>query len=483
MEEFDIDPLAVEDASKLVGEFAEELKRQDATAEARQVEQATEEQALKEQADPRESEQWGLKAYAKEAQSILSGGVQDTASSVATFPERTIDAISGEMAQERKEKGFYEPEWQPFKSYEDPIVTKTWWGKLLRGTVHFGTMALGTVAAAKGLAVSGIPLLAGGASALLKAGSLTRAAGIGAASDLISKESDGHNALGSLRKHYGWMDTPLTTKDTDHPIMMKFKNIVEGMGIGLAFDSAAMLIGRGSTKVRNQIRMRNQSVENQTLEAGLAQLRKGETEFRADKNAPIADRHQGAHTSEVDPEVARDQLRRTRQEWGSEDGSTGSVTTPVERERIARESGTTDDIIETNLRKLMSASRFQAELDAVKGNKQAMLDKWADAIQGHMEITQGRNPLDMTPEEYLDKLYRNNSVIDGDEIWGAKEVVIGDLVVGSLLKMLRDIGIAGREIMDLVSIDDIDGPAKQIVDTMLTALFQTKKFDHHLLYQ
>ena len=39
-------------------------------------------------------------------------------------------------------------------------------------------MALGTVAAAKGLAVTGIPLLAGGANALLKAGSLTRAAGM-----------------------------------------------------------------------------------------------------------------------------------------------------------------------------------------------------------------------------------------------------------------------------------------------------------------
>ena len=139
------------------------------------------------------------------------------------------------MQERKKEKGYYEPEWQPFNSYDDPIVTKTWWGKLLRGTVHFGTMALGTIAAAKGLALTGIPLLAGGAGALLKAGSLTRAAGVGALSDLVSKESDGHNALGSLRKQYGWMDTPLTTKDTDHPIMMKFKNIVEGMGTGLAF--------------------------------------------------------------------------------------------------------------------------------------------------------------------------------------------------------------------------------------------------------
>ena len=212
MEEFDIDPLAVQDATRLAGEFADELVRQDATAEATQVEQAAEDKALKEQADPRESENWGLKAYAKEAQSILSGGVQDTASSVATFPERTIDALSGEMKKEKQEKGYYEPEWQPFNSYDDPIVTKTWWGKLLRGTVHFGTMALGTVAAAKGLALTGIPLLAGGAGALLKAGSLTRAAGIGALSDLVSKESDGHNALGSLRKPVSYTHLTLPTK-------------------------------------------------------------------------------------------------------------------------------------------------------------------------------------------------------------------------------------------------------------------------------
>ena len=41
--------------------------------------------------------------------------------------------------------------------------------------------------------------------------------------------------------------------------------------------------------------------------------------------------------------------------------------------------------------------------------------------------------------------------------------------------MARDTGIAGREIMDFVSVDDIDGPAKQIFDTMLVALEQTKR--------
>ena len=475
MEEFELDPSAVEDAAQLVGEFGQREKQNEATAEAKQLEYDTEQKALTEQADPREADQWGLKAVAKEAQSAVTGGFQDTASSVATFPERTIDALSGEMAQEKKEKGFYEPDWQPFNSYSDPIVTKTWWGNLMRGAVHFGTMALGTVAAAKGLAVTGIPLLAGGATALLKAGSLTRAASIGALSDTVSKTSDGHNAIGTLTKHYGWADTPLTTKDTDHPIMMKIKNIIEGMGIGIAFDGALWVIGKGGSKVKQQIIARNNSVEKQTIEAGLAQLRKGETEFRADKNAPIADRHQGAHISEVDAQTAREQLGRTRNEWGSEDGSTGSVTTPVQRERVAREGGTTDEIVEDTLRKLLSSDKFARELDAVKGDRKLLADTYRDAIIGFKNIVEGRNVTDMTPEEFLADLFAKNNIINDEAIWTAENVVVGDLVVGSLLKQLRDTGIAGREIMDLVSLDDIDGPAKQIVDTMLTALFQTKK--------
>ena len=475
MEEFELDPSAVEDAAQLVGEFGQREKQNEATAEAKQLEYDTEQKALTEQADPREADQWGLKAVAKEAQSAVTGGFQDTASSVATFPERTIDALSGEMAQEKKEKGFYEPDWQPFNSYSDPIVTKTWWGNLMRGAVHFGTMAVGTVAAAKGLAVTGIPLLAGGATALLKAGSLTRAASIGALSDTVSKTSDGHNAIGTLTKHYGWADTPLTTKDTDHPIMMKIKNIIEGMGIGIAFDGALWVIGKGGSKVKQQIIARNNSVEKQTIEAGLAQLRKGETEFRADKNAPIADRHQGAHISEVDAQTAREQLGRTRNEWGSEDGSTGSVTTPVQRERVAREGGTTDEIVEDTLRKLLSSDKFARELDAVKGDRKLLADTYRDAIIGFKNIVEGRSVTDMTPEEFLADLFAKNNIINDEAIWTAENVVVGDLVVGSLLKQLRDTGIAGREIMDLVSLDDIDGPAKQIVDTMLTALFQTKK--------
>ena len=208
------------------------------------------EQVSKEvQDDPRNAENWGAKALIKEGQSILSGGLQDTASSLATFPERTVDALSGEMQQQREETGEYRPDWTPFGAYDNPIETKTWWGKQLRGLVHFGTLAAGTVLSAKALAATGLGAgVAGGARALLGAPSLIRAAGIGAASDLISKESDGMTAMGALRERYGWFDTPLATRDTDSPVVMKIKNIVEGMGIGLFFDGLAYAMGKGSQK-------------------------------------------------------------------------------------------------------------------------------------------------------------------------------------------------------------------------------------------
>ena len=430
--------------------------------------------------DPRNSENWGLGGVARELGSAIQGGLQDTASSVTTFAERTADALSGEMQREKEEKGFYRPEWDPFVDYDDPIITKTWWGKLLRGTVHFGSMAVGTVLAAKGLAVTGIPLLAAGGTALMNMGNVSRAIAIGGLSDLVSKESDGHNALGSLRDHYGWIDTPLSTRDTDHPIMMKMKNIVEGMGIGLAFDGVGFLLGKGSRGVKNQIIKRNASIEDQTTTQALAQLRRGETEFRADKNKPVAARHQGAHTSTVEPGQAREQLKKTRTDWGSEDGSTGGVTTAVERERIARYSGTTDEIVETTLKGLMSDEKFKVELESVKGNRKALADVWRDAVTEFHKITDGREAMDMSPEEYLSDLFEKQKAVlpMGDEVfetWSAETVVTADLVVGDLLKKLRDTGIAGRELANYVALDDIDGPAKQIVDTMLTALYQTKK--------
>ena len=467
----DIDFIA-DKTREAIDEFRQ---REQARQVAAQQDIQKEEQAVSEQVDPRNAETWGAKALIKEGQSILSGGLQDTASSLATFPERTIDALSGEMQREKEEKGKYTPEWTPFNSYDNPIETKTWWGKQLRGLVHFGSLALGTVAAAKAVAATGVVTIPAGLVGLTTS-SLARGAAIGAVSDLISKESDEQNVLGALRQRYGWADTPLATKDTDHPVMMKIKNIVEGMGIGLVFDGVAYTLKKGSQPVVDQIIKRNKSLDDQTLEAGVAQLRRAETEFRADKNRPLAEPHQGAHISQVEPELARTQLSRTRKEWGAEEGSAGSVTTPVERERIAQFGETDDATVERIAKTLMSSEKFAKELKAAKGDRKALADKFREHVDAHQRITQGREAGDMSAREYLkDVIESQKDMVDGIEILTSKDVVTLDLVVGTLLKQLRDTGIAGREIADIVDIDAIDGPTKQIVDTMLSALFLTKK--------
>jgi len=457
-------------------EYLEDITESREEQEVKQQEEAvTEEKAEQVQADPRNADKWGLKAVAEELKSVGVGGLQDTASSLMTFPERTADALTGEISRERKEKGFYRPEWDPLVDHDNPIITKTWWGKLLRGTVHFGSMAAAIIPAAKvtaaRLGITGTGILAN---------SLVRAAGVGAASDLISKESDAENALGMLRDRYGWIDTPISTRDTDHPIMMKLKNIVEGMGIGLVFDSALMALGKGSDAVKATIANRQKSVELQTLRKGIQELRRNEYGFRGSKNKPVADPHQAAHISEEDPFIVWEQQKRIRKEWGAEDGSTGSVTTPVQRERVAREADISEEVVEDVLRKLYSKEKFRKTIEAVGGSRKRLVEVFGDSIAAHQRMTLGRNAADMTSGEYLKELFESFDIYDKgtpDQIQTitSRNVVAADLVVGTLIRQLRDLGIAGREIADFADLGDIDGPADQIVDTMLTALTEVKK--------
>ena len=481
----EIDEAGLDQAIQAGAEFLEEMDRSQAARQVAQEEEQKEEtQALATQADPRDADKWGVKALAKEGQSILTGGLQDTASSLATFPERTVDMFTGEMARERKTAEGYRPEWDPFTDHDNPIITKTWWGKLLRGTVHFGSMAAAIIPAAKVTAArTGISL------GVLGTNSLIRAAAVGAASDTLSRESDGHNALGALREHHGWFDTPLSTRDTDHPLWMKLKNVVEGMGIGLVFDGASMALGKGSTKVKGMVDARQKSIKVKTIRKGLQELRrareKGETGFRASKNAPVAEPHQGAFTSDEDVYEVWLKQKRMRNEWGAEDGSAGDVTTPVMRERVAENSGVSEELVEDVLRKLWSTNKFKQYFTAAKGSIQRLSEVFGDSIAAHQRITQGRNAAEMSPAEYLQEVFESadryeitdidGKVIDSVSTVTSKNVVTLDLVIGTLLRDIQDIGIAGRELADYADIQAIDGPTKQIFDTIVAALTEVKK--------
>jgi len=218
-------------------------------------------QKKKEIEDTRNKENWGVGEYTKEIFSALGGGLQDTASSLITLPERIIDMATGEMAREQKEGG-YTAEWDDwFVNDENPIETKTWWGSALRGLTHYATLAavpvgkigalgkLGSKASSVVPAVIKTPLSKAVAAKGLK-GTLTRGAISGARVDLLSKYSQEDNALAVLEQHYTGLNIPLATKEHDHPMMKTFKNVVEGMGLGILSDTvlAGMKVGFNKTK-------------------------------------------------------------------------------------------------------------------------------------------------------------------------------------------------------------------------------------------
>ena len=114
------------------------------------------------------------------------------------------------------------------------------------------------------------------------------------------------------------------------------------------------------------------------------------------------------------------------------------------------------------------------------GSRIRLVEVFGDSIAAHQRMTLGRNAADMTSGEYLKELFESFDIYDKgtpDQIQTitSRNVVAADLVVGTLIRQLRDLGIAGREIADFADLGDIDGPADQIVDTMLTALTEVKK--------
>ena len=460
-----------------------EKKKRQREAEQQTQEEEEELKAQTELKDVRNKKNLGgIVGVAKELGAAVGGGFQDTASSVITFPERAIDMFSGEMVEEGKTKEGYKAEWDDwFVKDENPIETKTWWGSALRGLVHFGTMVPGIVLAAKATGV---------AAATAGWTSIVRGAAIGAASDLTSKYSQEDNGLAVLRDRFNFIDTPLSTKDTDHPAMKTLKNVVEGMGIGVIFDGLSLAIGKGVKKVRGidpktkkpiiedaipeeigKIATRAESRRGQILEKAQDQL--VSPEYGAYKNKPISSPWQAAPTSNGSPYDVRRQLRRTKTEWGAEHGSTDSLYTPVQLERTAISSGLAEEQLIGVMRNFMSDARVQKEIADAKAKNIPLSEIWEDSIITAQKIYEGRNTSDLTPQQFWGVLEKN-ARLQGIDIWDSNNVVAADLVIGSLLKEIRDQGIANRELYDIADLADIDGPAKAMYDKVIAGLTQIK---------
>ena len=460
------------------------------------AQQASDAQFAAEQDDPRNKEKWGMGGVVKELQSAFLGGIQDTGSSIVTAPERVLDMINGEMEKENAEGG-YDTEWDDwFTNDNNPIETKTWWGGLIRSATHFGTMAAAIVPAAT-YAGAGATALGAGRAVTAIGGVLTnnwmRAAAVGAATDLTSKYSQDANGLQILRDRFGFIDTPLTTNDWDHPAVKTFKNVVEGMGIGTLTDGLFMVMGKGARRIlpdgttidataeaAAKSADRNSSVTEQTIIKGQKELIETPNDFRGHKNKPVADSQQGAPTSTENVMEVKRAQKRIRQEWGAEEGSPGSVSTPSNLEAAAATRGLSDQALDDVYKALKSDAAYAENRALLEAGGTTLREQSGDAIEAFHRTGLGREAMDKTPDQYLAEYYQNAMPhFEGmpEEMleFTTKYIEAADLLTGSLLREIRDMGIVGREIADIADLGDVDAPAKALYDKLITTVSEVNR--------
>tara|TARA_A200000159_G_scaffold63102_1_gene58359 strand:+ start:1186 stop:4908 length:3723 start_codon:yes stop_codon:yes gene_type:complete len=488
--QIDIDAQALDNAQLELQTLAEEEEKNKVLQQQRDIQlQQQVEQSQAEINDPRNKEGGGgIRGVAKEIGAALGGGIQDTASSIVTLPERAIDMFSGEMEEESKTDEGYNAEWDDwFVDEDNPIETKTWWGGALRSLVHFGTMVPASLVALKAAGLGAVGTAIGGVG-----GSLVRGAAIGATSDVISKYSQEDNGLAILRDRYNFIDTPLSTQEEDHPAMKTLKNVVEGMGIGALFDGVAIVLGKGVKKIRkgkggkevvtdgqedafNRAIKREQNVNEQISEKAQLQAQSlRPDQYGGYKNKPFTDSWQASPTSNGKAGDVYYQRKRIATDYGSSNGSTDSLHTPVQVERTAMSADMAQKEVERVLKDFMSDDRIQAEINIAKKEGTSLAEKWGYAAEKAREMLEGRNSTDLTTEEFWKQFDVDMNRIDGREVWKSANVVAADLIVGSLMREIRDLGIASRELFEVGDIADIDGPSRAMYEKIVAGLTQIK---------
>ena len=492
--QIDIDAQAIQDSALEFNEIYEENEKIEAQRKEQELLlQQQQEQAQAEFDDPRNKEGGGgLRGISKEIRSAIGGGLQDTASSIVTLPESAIDMFSGEMVEEQQTDEGYGAEWDDwFVDDANPIETKTWWGSALRSLVHFGSMAAAIIPAAK---------VAGVSAATTALGSLVRGAGVGAVSDVISKYSQEDNGLAILRDRVGMIDTPLATKEHDHPAMKTLKNVVEGMGIGVIFDGVGIALGKGVKKFRtpdgkyipesnqlpkgtvvedgvedavNRATAREANVNAQIDEKAALQAVSMRGQYGGYKNKPISDPWQASPNSTGKPADVFYQKQRVDTDWGSQHGSTDSPFTQRQIENLSESADIAEKEMVDLLKPFMSDARIQAEIAGLKSG-QTLADKFYDSIRRAHEVMNGRERLEDIDPDMFAAFDARSDTIKGKKVWQTADVLAADFVIGALFRKARDHGIAGRELFDIADLADIDGPAKTLYDTLVGAIIQRK---------
>ena len=424
---------------------------------------------------------FGLGENIIEARNAFAKGGMDAIEGALTFPERMYDAARGEEIGSPD----YDPQWNPMGGLETPLV-RTWWGSLLEDVSHYGTygagLVIGTFGTIASLGTVGVGMTSAGLAALL------------------SRQHDDHNLSGKIVQQVpelGYVLGPLATKDSDHPLLKKFKNVVEEMGLAGTFDK---ILGKlfGANGAEKAL-ARNANVEQQIVEKGQEELDAAiksiiesdnargleappatvsSIPFRGAMNKPYADPWQAAPTSTAAPMDIHMQLNKIDNDYTARNGGNDSPLTMAQSARMSRENGMSEQVMADKVKELIGDVRYQDIVN--EGIKQGKTPDqiFPDAYRRALEI-QGRIKANMTVEEAFAPILNDIPARSGGarsvEFWSMDNVVAGDIVNSGLFTHLRDHAIGVNSLKEVVDVFDTDGPMSRIRDMLIVGLGNVKK--------
>ena len=454
MEEIKIDYSLIEEREQA---YQQQLKEEQQLAEQMA---AIEQQQQQQQEEERQKAEGVNDAgdVAKEIGGAVAAGVTQAASEIVTAPERIYDLFTGQIDEN------YQPDWDPLKGAEDYLKPKTWWGNFIKEATSLASIFV-PVAGWVGKAgkLSKIPGVAG---------TIARGAAAGAVTDVLRESTYTDDSLTQQAFKAGGITFG------ENAGTRTLINIAEGMGIGVVADATiAKVFGKaGLDDVSQKIAKRNADVAEQTLERGKQQLK--EPGFGGFKNKPIADQAQGNAISRATPSEIQDQLQQISKQ--DPDGSADAFLTPAQIARAARSAKMSDEVFAEAVGDVISDSKLRSMLEEIKSQNpsKSANDRMTDVLQrlgadvnGRVEDFDIYNAKEFV--EYLKTAPRNT--VEGQEVIKVEDILASDIILGSLQKIVRDMGIAAREVGENIDTFDKDGIMDQAFDMTKILLYETKR--------
>ena len=185
-----------------------------------------------------DAKDFGFSENWTEAQNAWDAGISSAAGSTLSFAERVFDRANGEDTSSEE----YEPDWDPWG--KSSPLTKTWWGGLIYETSKALTYAttftlaagaIGVGGATTALGTAGRGIIGAAAEGVLDQDTDKASANVGKGL-YEAHQAENANIINGITKQVPALDpvlrlNPLRVRPEDSPEWIKFKNVMELIGI------------------------------------------------------------------------------------------------------------------------------------------------------------------------------------------------------------------------------------------------------------